>query len=142
MPHQNHAVHIAKPDDDLAGQIMDELRKTVKHLRKDAKKKKAQIEAFKKQLHSRNKVTTTLTPSEIKYIKQMYDGEPKGIKDISQLPLGWVALFIENREEEPKEVWPDDHSITEKYLAFHNLPADMTFAQWQKWVNRQPKHLR
>lgn len=90
-------------------------------------------------------MTTRLTKSERDYIRAMFQEEPasvKNITDISQMKLGAVALFMENREEQPKKVWPADHSISEKYLAYHKLPKDMTFAQWSKWLNKQPKHLR
>lgn len=90
-------------------------------------------------------MTTRLTGSERKYLTAMFEEvmpKIKSIRDISQLPLGMVGLFMENREEETKKVWPDDHSISEKYLAYHKLPKDMTYAQWSAWLNKQPKHLR
>lgn len=56
MPHQNHAVHILQQDDDgYAEAVIDELSNIVKRLKRDAKKKNAQIEAFKKQLHAQKK---------------------------------------------------------------------------------------
>jgi hypothetical protein len=90
-------------------------------------------------------MVTTLSASEQKYIRAMFQEEPaaiKDIKDISQMRLGCVALFMENREQASKKEWPSDHSISEKYLAFHKLPKDMTYAQWEKWLKKQPKHLR
>jgi len=45
---------------------------------------------------------TALTKNEVKYIKSMFDGEPKNITNIKQLPVGWIALFMENREQASK----------------------------------------
>jgi hypothetical protein len=86
---------------------------------------------------------TKLTKSERDYIVAMYQEdspEIKGITDISQLPLCWVALFMENRELAVKKVWPNDHSISEKYLSYHQLPLNMSFKDWDKWAHKQPNH--
>jgi len=80
-----------------------------------------------------------LTKSEAKYICDMFPDDIKKISHIKELPLGWVSLFMENREEEPKEVWPADHSICEKYLTYHKLPLNMTHKQWDKWLAKQRK---
>ncbi len=85
-------------------------------------------------------MTTKLTRSERQYIHAMFSPdfpETANIKDISEMPLGSVALFMENREEQPKPVYPGDHSISEKYLTFHKLPLTMTYKQWEKWVSEK-----
>lgn len=91
-------------------------------------------------------MTTKLTKAESKYISQMFCEdlpELKGIKDIRKMPLGCAGMFLENREQGVSEKeWPSDFSISKKYLAAHGLPATMTYAEWSKWLNKQPKHLR
>ena len=88
-----------------------------------------------------NAKTTLLTKEERDYIVAMYKEETpwiKHIKDISELPLGWAALFMENREENvPREDFLLDHTISEKYLAFHHQPLEMTYKQWMKWVSKK-----
>jgi len=87
-------------------------------------------------------MTTTLTESEAKYIVAMFkDDTPeiKGIKKISELPIPWVGMFMENREQEPKTIWPDDHTICEKYLTFHKLPLTMTYKEWKKWAEKHQR---
>ena len=87
---------------------------------------------------------TTLTKSEKKYIVAMYEEVLPNItkiKDIKDMPVGCAALFMENREEEPKEVWPDDHSISEKHLTAYGLSLNMTYKQWMVWARKQEKTL-
>jgi len=112
--------------------------KREKALKAEVKELKAWL---KKNPTTISKKDSPLTPAEVKYIKSMYSEESKSrlknLKNISQLPLGWVALFMENREDQPKEVWPLDHSISEKYLACHGLPKDMKFTAWSKWCDKQ-----
>jgi hypothetical protein len=76
----------------------------------------------------RNAMKTALTKAEAAYIVAMFKEETpaiKGIKDIRQLPLGWVGLFLENYSLERKN--NADKSISEKCLSFHKLPLDTTF---------------
>ena len=94
-------------------------------------------------------ISTKLTAEEVKYIKQMFCEEKylkpilKGLTDIRELPLGCLGLFIENKDEEPmNEEWVNDRHITLRYLTAHKLPLNTTFAEWEKWLLKQPKKLR
>lgn len=83
-------------------------------------------------------MTSLLTNKEIKYIKAMFieddqSGKLNDIKDIKQLPLSWIGLFMDNREQDSRENCKLDYNISEKYLAAHGLPDNMTYAQWSKW---------
>jgi hypothetical protein len=89
-----------------------------------------------------NAKVTLLTKEERDYIVAMYKEDTpwiKNIKDISELPLGWVALFMENRDEPgvSREEYLNDHTICEKYLAFHKQPLTTTYEQWERWSNKK-----
>ena len=69
-------------------------------------------------------MTKKLTKAEQKYIKDMFGGVCKTIADLF---VGEIDLFLENREMEGKKVWPLDHSITEKFMAYHGVPVDVSY---------------
>jgi hypothetical protein len=78
-----------------------------------------------------------LTKDEQKYIKAMFGSTCKSIKD---LPVTEIGLFLDNREQEPKEVWPLDHSISEKFLTFHGLPIKTSYKQYDaRYVKKLEK---
>lgn len=72
---------------------------------------------------------TPLTKDEQTYIEQMFEHKCRYIAD---LPVGEIALFLENREMESKKKWPLDHSIAEKFLRFHGLPLKTTLKEYER----------
>ena len=119
---------------------------------KSPKKREAELLLEVKELAvylKKHPISTKLQPEEVKYIKQMFCEEDKlkpileGLIDIKELPLGCLGLFIENKDEEPlDEDWSNDRHITLRYLTAHKLPLNTTFAEWEKWLLKQPKKLR
>ena len=71
----------------------------------------------------------TFTKAEQDYIRLMFR---RTVRAIADLGVGEVILFLDNREQEPKKVWPLDHSIAEKFLRFHGLPVNTTLKDYDK----------